>query len=885
MNVLKRNGKHESLNLDKIHKMVEIACEGLHGVSPSQVEMRSGLQFYDGISTKEIQSILIRSASDLISLDNPDYQYVAARLLLFSLRKDVFGGDWNFEFPSIKQHLLNNKSLNIYDNSILDEYTSEELDSINIFIQHDRDFIFTYAGLRQVFDKYLVQDRVANKIYETPQFMYILIAMNVYRNEDKSVRLKLIKEYYNLLSEQKINIPTPILANLRTPNRNSVSCVLIDVDDTRDSINHSDVAMGIATSTGSGIGVNAGRLRGIGTPIRNGSIVSNGVIPFLKKFESTIRSWSQGTRGGNCTVNFPIWHQEIRDIIVLKNNKGTGDNRVRKVDYCIQFSELFYRRYLENGEITLFSPHDVKDLYEAFGLPEFDELYISYENNPNVKKTTVSAKTLINDLIRESYETGRVYVMNIDHANSHSPFKGKVSMTNLCVAGETQIFISYFNKATEEVSFLDIEIKDLNVYLNNSEIEDVRVLSYDIETKNNKFSPILAFAQTSPKAKVIKIIDYVTFNGIILTPEHQVYTKNRGYVSAKDLLETDELLISSEILSDEKTGITIIELNEEIPVYDITVEGTHNFFGNNILVHNCIEIFLESKPIQHIDDENGLIPTCILSGVNLGKIKKLSDLEHICYHLVLSLDNIIEWQKYPIIAAEKFTKNYRALGLGFTNFAYYLAKHKVSYNSQEALELTHDLAEAYQYYCLKASNKIAKERGTFTYYENSKYSQGILPIDTYKKSIDELIPNNLKLDWKSLRNDILTYGLRNVTLTAQFPSESCLFWKHEIKTSNGFMNFHEIAEYGNIDWKEIESKNQIGWYDLKNPIEVETQEGYKSVDKLYFNGNKEIISIILENDKVIKCTSNHRFLINQEDGTTIWKRVYELEEGDDIVEI
>lgn len=617
MNVRKRNGKLEPLNLDKIHKMVDIACEGLHNVSASQVEMRSGLQFYDGITTKEIQDILIRSASDLISLDNPDYQYVAARLLLFSLRKDVFGGDWNLEFPSIKQHLLNNKSLNIYDNGILDEYTNEELDSINLYIQHDRDFIFTYAGLRQVFDKYLVQDRVNNVIYETPQFMYILIAMNVYRNENKSVRLKLVKEYYDLLSEQKISIPTPILANLRTPNRNSVSCVLIDVDDTRDSISHSDVAMGIATSTGSGIGVNAGRLRGIGTPIRNGSVVSNGVIPFLKKFESTIRSWSQGTRGGNCTVNFPIWHQEIEDIIVLKNNKGTDDNRVRKVDYCIQLSELFYKRYIENSHITLFSPHEVKDLYEAFGLPEFDALYVAYENNPNVKKKVVLARQLLEDLIKESYETGRVYVMNIDHANSHSPFLDKVYMTNLCT-----------------------------------------------------------------------------------------------------------------------------------------------------------EILLESKPIQHIDDENGLIPTCILSGVNLGKIKNLSDLEHICYHLVLSLDNIIEWQKYPIVAAEKFTKKYRALGLGFINFAYYLAKHKVAYDSPEALQITHDLAEAYQYYCLKASNRIAKERGAFEYFEKSKYSEGILPIDTYKKSIDDIIPNNLKFDWESLRQDIIQYGLRNVTLTSQFPAES-----------------------------------------------------------------------------------------------------------------
>ena len=544
MNVSKRNKTPEPLNLDKIHKMVEIACEDLHNVSPSQVEIRSGLQFYDGITTEEIQDILIRSASDLISLDNPDYQYVAARLLLFSLRKDVFGSDWNLQFPSIKQHLLNNQHLNIYDNSILDEFTDFEFDSINLFIQHDRDFIFTYAGLRQVFDKYLVQDRVTGRIYEIPQFMYILIAMNVYRNEDKSIRLKLIKEYYDLLSEQKINIPTPILANLRTQNKNSVSCVLIDVDDSRDSISHSDVAMGIATSTGSGIGVNAGRLRGIGSSIRNGSVSSNGVIPFLKKFESTIRSWSQGTRGGNCTINFPIWHQEIEDIIVLKNNKGTDDNRVRKVDYCIQLSKLFYLRYIENKDITLFSPQEVKDLYQAFGLPEFDDLYVAYENNPNVKKTTVSAQKLINDLIKESYETGRVYIMNIDHSNSHSSFINKVFMTNLCVAGDTKIKIGYYDKVKQECFLETIEIENLGDYLNSENFENISVLSYDTESKQNKFSPIKAFAQTSPKEKVMKITDEETGKFIVVTPNHQVFTKNRGYVMAKDLNQNDELLIS-----------------------------------------------------------------------------------------------------------------------------------------------------------------------------------------------------------------------------------------------------------------------------------------------------------------------------------------------------
>jgi ribonucleoside-diphosphate reductase alpha chain len=334
--VVKRDGNIEHLNLDKIHIMVENACDGLAGVSASQVEMQSGIQFYDGITTEEIQEILIRSASDLIDLESPNYQFVAARLLLFGLYKQVFGATWNLGFLSIQDHLQNGADKKIYDKSLVVKYTDDEWLKINSWIDHDRDFLFTYAGLRQVVDKYLVQDRSTGKLYETPQYMYMLIAATIFAEYPKETRLDYVRRYYNAISKHRINIPTPIMAGVRTILRQFASCVLVDVDDTLDSIFTSDMAIGRYVAQRAGIGINAGRIRGINSKIRGGEVQHTGVVPFLKKFESTVRCCTQnGIRGGSATVHFPIWHQEIGDIIVLKNNKGTEDNRVRKLDYSI----------------------------------------------------------------------------------------------------------------------------------------------------------------------------------------------------------------------------------------------------------------------------------------------------------------------------------------------------------------------------------------------------------------------------------------------------------------------------------------------------------------------------------------------------------------------
>jgi len=615
--VKKRNGRGvEPLDLDKMHKMVEEATKGIAGVSASQVEIQSGIQFYDGITTKEIQEILIKSASDLIDLDYPNYQYVAARLLLFSLRKNLYGR--TRELPHLEQHIYSCTNIDVYDKEIFDKYSKEEIDKINGFIDHERDFLFTYAGLRQVVDKYLVQDRSGGGVYETPQFMYIMIALTIFAEYPKETRLNYVRRYYDAISRHKLNIPTPIMAGVRTPIRQFASCVLVDIDDTLDSIFSSDMAIGKYVAQRAGIGINAGRIRGINSKIRGGEVQHTGVVPFLKKFESTVRCCTQnGIRGGSATVHFPIWHQEIRDILVLKNNKGTEDNRVRKLDYSIQLSKLFYERFISNEEISLFSPHDVPGLYDSFGTDRFDDLYTQYEGDSSIPRTTIGAQELILDLLKERAETGRIYIMNIDHCNSHSSFKDKVEMSNLCQ-----------------------------------------------------------------------------------------------------------------------------------------------------------EITLPTYPIQHIDDHLGEIALCILSAVNVGKINSDKELEELCDLSVRGLEELIDYQDYPVKAAELATKARRSLGVGFIGLAHYLAKLGFKYDSQEAWDAVHGLSESFQYYLLKASNQVAKEKGHCENFGRTKYADGILPIDTYKKDVDEITSQGLEHDWESLRTDINTYGLRHSTLSAQMPSES-----------------------------------------------------------------------------------------------------------------
>ena len=599
--------------------MVEAACKGINGVSASQVEMSANLSFYDGMTTQEIQETLIKSASDLISLDAPNYQYVASRLLLFAIRKDVFNTKWKDSkiYPPLKDIVERNIENGVYDKNLINYYDEDEWKKLNSFLNHKRDMLFAYAGLQQVVDKYLVQDRSSGKLYETPQFMYILISAVLFKDYPQEIRLDYVKKYYDAISQFKINIPTPVMAGVRTPLRQFASCVLVDSDDTLPSIFSSDMAIGRYVAQRAGIGINAGRIRGINSKIRGGEVQHTGVIPFLKKFESTVRCCTQnGVRGGSATVHFPIWHQEIEDIIVLKNNKGTEDNRVRKLDYSIQLSKLFYERFINDEDITLFSPHDVPDLYDAFGESEFDELYEKYERAYSIPKKKVNARTLFMDMLKERAETGRIYIQNIDHSNSHSSFLDKVNMSNLCQ-----------------------------------------------------------------------------------------------------------------------------------------------------------EITLPTTPISHPDDEEGEIALCILSAINVGSIK-LDEIPNLTELAVRGLDELIEYQRYPVKAAEISTKARRSLGIGYIGLAHFLAKNKVKYDDPDAYKLVHELTESFQYHLLMASAQLASEKGACEWFDRTKYSKGLLPIDTYKKDVDEIADVKYKEDWDKLRTIIKVHGLRHSTLSAQMPSES-----------------------------------------------------------------------------------------------------------------
>ena len=621
MNIIKRDKRVEPFDIDKIHDVLFWATENTKGVTVSDIEIKVGPQFYDGISSSAIHQILVQGAADMITEKTPNYQFVAANLLNYFLRKEVFGVSDNM--PTLLDVITNNVESNIYDKQILEDYTVNEIKKLDSVIKHRRDYNFVYAGLQQLIDKYLLKDRSTGRIYETPQYMYILICMSLLADiEDKVKRMRLIKELYNNLSTFKISLPTPIMCGCRTPSRQYSSCTLIDIGDNLPSIFHSNTAIGIYTANRAGIGLNCGEIRGVGSKIRNGEVVHTGVIPFLKMFSATTKCCTQnGVRGGGSTTHFPFWHKEIEDLLVLKNNRGTEDNRVRKMDYSIQFCRLFYRRFVEDGKITLFSPHDVPDLYEAFGYDNdrFEELYEKYERSRTIYKKQIPARELFNAFCQERIGTGRIYVMNLDHCNTHSSFIDKIKMSNLCQ-----------------------------------------------------------------------------------------------------------------------------------------------------------EITLPTTPLYHIDDNNdhdSEIALCVLSAINLGAIKKLPELESICKNIVRLLDSIIDHQVYLVDASAKM-KYRRSIGVGITNLAYYLAKNNVSYDDKGALKVVDELMEHIQYYMIKASVGLAREKGPCKWFNRTKYSQGILPIDTYCKEVDNIVKRKLSCDWDTLREDIKTHGMRNSTLTALMPCES-----------------------------------------------------------------------------------------------------------------
>jgi ribonucleoside-diphosphate reductase alpha chain len=616
--VVKRNGDKEPLDLNKFHKVVMWACEGVNGVSASEIEIRSHIQFYENIKTKDIQETLIKAAADLISEETPNYQTVAGRLINYTLRKEVYDAFEPDDFLAVvKRNVENGK----YDAEILTLYTEDELNELGAYINHKRDEEFTYVAMEQMRGKYLVQNRVTKEYYETPQVMYMMIGATLFSAYTED-RLKWVKDFYDAVSTFKLSLPTPIMAGLRTPTRQFSSCVLIETDDSLKSINATSSSIVNYISQKAGIGINAGRIRAIGQPIRNGDAMHTGLIPFLKLFQAAVKSCSQGgVRGGAATVYLPGWHLEFEDLVVLKNNKGTENNRVRHMDYAFQLNKLMYTRLITGGDITLFSPDEVPDLYDAFFADQekFEELYEKYERSRSVKKKTISAQDYFSALITERKDTGRIYIMNVDNANTHSAF-----------------------------------------------IEDV--------------APIKQ---------------------------------------------------------------------------------------SNL----CCEINLPTNPLDDINDETGEISLCTLSAINWGAFKTPQEMQKTCEIAVRSLDALLDYQNYPVKAAEISTMNRRPLGVGIINFAYFLAKNGVKYD-ESAFELVDEWAQHWSYYLIKASVDLAKERGAIPLANQTKYGNGILPIDTYKKDVDDLISHSDKVDWAGLRNDLQEYGIRNSTLMALMPAET-----------------------------------------------------------------------------------------------------------------
>ncbi|WP_276903474.1 class 1a ribonucleoside-diphosphate reductase subunit alpha [Frischella perrara] len=618
--VTKRNGNKEPIDLDKIHRVITWAAEGLSNVSVSQVELRSHIQFYDGIRTADIHETIIRAAADLISQDAPDYQYLSARLAIFHLRKKAYG---QFEPPKLYEHVKKLVADGRYDKHLLTDYTEDEFNQMDTFLDHWRDMTFSYAAVKQLEGKYLVQNRVTGEIYESAQFLYILVAACLFANYPKETRLDYVKRFYDAVSTFKISLPTPIMAGVRTPTRQFSSCVLIECDDSLDSINATASAIVKYVSQRAGIGVNAGRIRALGSSIRGGEAFHTGCIPFYKYFQTAVKSCSQGgVRGGAATVFYPLWHLEVESLLVLRNNRGVEENRVRHLDYGVQINKLMYQRLIKGEDITLFSPSDVPGLYDAFfaNQTEFERLYCQYEADESIRKRAVKAVELFSLLMQERASTGRIYIQNVDHCNTHSPF--------------------------------------------NPDVAPVR--------------------------------------------------------------------------------------------------------QSNL----CMEIALPTKPLNNINDASGEIALCTLSAFNLGLIESLDEFEELARLAVRALDNLLDYQDYPVPAAKTSTMNRRTLGIGVINYAYYLAKHGVKYSDGSANNLTHRTFEAMQYYLLKASNELAMEKGACPLFHETTYSQGILPIDTYKRDLDDIVKAKLNYDWEALRQSIKTHGLRNSTLSALMPSET-----------------------------------------------------------------------------------------------------------------
>ena len=694
--IIKRDGSKEPLNIEKINKVLLWATADISDVSASEIGMNANIQFYDGITSSDIQQVLISSCVDLICEETPNYDLVAGKLYNMYLRKKVFN---TFKYlPTLHDHLKSMQDRNWYTKEILENYTKEEIQDIgNKILNHKKDWDYTYASIRQMSDKYLIKNRKSDEIFETPQFMYIAIAMCVSAGiQDKRKRFQDIKSKYNDYSEFYISLSTPVVSGIRTNTTQYSSCTLIECDDSIKSINSTSNAIVSYTAKRAGIGMNVGRIRAVGDEIRNGDVIHTGLIPFLKTFETNTKAVHQnGLRGGGGTAHIPIWHKQIADIIVLKNNKGSDEKRVRKLDYSIQFSKIFWQRFVENDLITLFSPNDVPGLYDNFGLEKFDDLYLKYERDESIPKELVSARELIGDIIQERFETGRIYIMNIDNANSHTTFDtengNRITMSNLC----------------QEINLPTSPL--------NHEDDGKLVDRYLIVDSNKKD----------------ELENWLKHN--------DVYITGKSFGSENEIIH-------------ESTGRTDLYLS-----YGKEDSSLRDY------IKIKAEIVYGEKPAE--------IALCTLAAVNLGKIRDYKDLERVTKNIVDTLEWVIDKQEYPMFAALKMLKR-RSIGIGITNFAYWMAKKGFDYEDSNALEEIDRLFEHFTYYCLKASNNMAKEKGACDYYYKTRFSKGELIIDNYNKNVDKLVNRKLDLDWETLRENIKEYGMRHSTLNAHMPVES-----------------------------------------------------------------------------------------------------------------
>lgn len=828
INVIKRNGKKEPLDIGKIHKVVEWACEGLSGVSVSEIEINAQIQFFNGIKSSAIHETLIKAASELISEDTPNYQYVAGRLINYQLRKTVYG---KFQPDFLYDHYLRIEKLGYYDSSLKTSYSAEEWKELSEYVNHDRDFDVVFAGMEQLRGKYLVKDRTSETIYETPQIAYMLIAMSLFSSYTND-RIKWVKDLYDALSTFDISLPTPIMAGVRTPLRQFSSCVLIDSDDSLDSINAAASGVVKYVSQKAGIGLNGGAIRAEKSPVRNGDTSHTGLPPFWRYWQSATASCSQGSvRKGSATISWPVWHKDFEELIVLKNNKGTEESRVRHMDYCVQFNKVMYERIVDGGNITLFSPHEVPEVYDAFyssDVDKFRELYEKAEKNPKLTKKVMSAKDLFSAVITERSDTHRIYISNIDHCNSHSSYVEElapIKMTNLCVSGETMIHvIRKYASLAEEIKIKDAKIGDL-------------VFSRNLDTGKNEFKKITNWAKMGTDRKTVKIS--LPGYELVCTPDHKIYTENRDYVEAAHLKEDDILVVDR--FTKTLSPVRVRE-SENQDVYDITVEDNNNFYANGILVHNCVEITLPTKPLKDINDEEGRIALCTLGAINWGKIKKPKDFKKPTEILVRALDALLDFQEYPVKAAKLHSMEYRPLGTGPINIAYWLAKNGTNYSNPN-LDLIHEYVEAWTYYTIEASIKLAEEFGPCLKSSHSKYSHGIFPIDTYKKDVDELVAPNYNYDWDSLKERAKKAGIRNSTLFAGFPAETSAQLSNStngVEPPRAFVSVKQskdgVLKQVVPEVQKLKNKYDLAW-------EQESPKGYLSVLAVFQKMMDQAISV------------------------------------------